>query len=47
MSGPTPATKLEARIIYDRQYEFLMDITQVSEPKSLLTNIRIVDKGHA
>ena len=45
--APTLVTELEARIICGRQQEFLVDLAHVSKPKSLLTNIRILDRGHA
>ena len=45
--APTPVTELEARIICGRQQEFLVDLAHVSEPKSPVTNMRILDRGHA
>ena len=45
--APTPVTELEARIICGRQQEFLVDLAHMSEPKSPLTNMRILDRGHA
>ena len=44
---PTPVTKLEAGIICGRQQEFMVDMAHVSEPKSPVTNMRILDRGHA
>ena len=43
----TPVTELEAGIICSWQHEFMVDLAYVSEPKSPLTNMRILDKGHA
>ena len=45
--APTPVTEFEAGIICDRQQVFLVDLAHVSEPKSPLTNMRILDRGHA
>ena len=45
--GPTPITELEAGIICGRHEEFLVDLAHVSEPKSPLMNMRILDRGHA
>ena len=45
--APTTVTELEAGIICGRQQEFLVDLANVSEPKSPLTNMRILDRGHA
>ena len=45
--APTPETEFEAGNICGRQQEFLVDLANVSEPKSPLTNIRILDKRHA
>ena len=45
--APTPVIELEAGIICGRQQEFLVDLVNVSEPKSPLTNMRILDRGHA
>ena len=47
MCGPTSITDLEAGIICGREHQFLVDMIQVSEAKSALTNMRILDKGHA
>ena len=44
---PTPVTELEAGIICGWQQEFLVDLVHVSEPKFALTNMRILDRGHA
>ena len=45
--APTPVIDLEAGIICGRQKEFMVDLAHVSKPKSPLTNMRILDKGHA
>ena len=45
--APTLVTELEIGIICSRQQEFLMDLAHVSELKSPLTNMRILDRGHA
>ena len=47
MCGPTPIMDLEAGIICGREHEFLMDMIQVLEATSPLTNMRILDKSHA
>ena len=44
---PTLVVDLEVGIICGRQKEFMMDLAHMSEPKSSLTNMRILDKGHA
>ena len=41
--GPMPVSDLEAGIICGRQQEFMVDLAHVSEPKSPLTNMRILD----
>ena len=45
--GPTLVIDLEARIICGRQQEFMVDLAHVLEPKSPLTNMRILYKGYA
>ena len=45
--APTLVTELEVGIICSQQQEFLMDLAHVSEPKSPLMNMRILDKRHA
>ena len=47
MCGPTPVTDLEASIICGRKHQFIVDMIQVSEAKSALTNMGILDKCHA
>ena len=47
MCGPKLITDLEAGIICGREHKFVVDMIQVSEAKSILTNMRILDKGHA
>ena len=47
MCGPTPITHLEAGIICGWEHQFLVDMIQVSEGKSPLMNMRILDKSHA
>ena len=44
---PTPVSELETGITCGRQQEFLVDLAHVSEPKSALTNMRILDRVHA
>ena len=45
--APMPVTELEAGIICGRQQEFMVDLVHVLELKSPLTNMKILDKGHA
>lgn len=47
MSGPTRVAELEAGIIQGREHEFLVNMANVVEPTSPLTNMRILDKEHA
>ena len=44
--APTTVTELEAGIICGWQQEFLVDLANVSKPKSPLINMRILDRGH-
>ena len=47
MSGLIPVFELEAGIIQGREHEFVVNMANVREPTSPLTNMWILDKEHA